>query len=293
MNSTMRTACCILVVCVILLATNNFARAQFGNFEGFSDAPTLREIEEGSAMAGMNTTSADFQAIIDLITKTVEPENWETWGGPGVISEFESIPPVIITTHPPDTSLLGIIRRWRNQREGFQILARRRRQGQESDVAPPSDLTDPFGETSLDPFAPPSNPSGTDPFAPQNEPASDEIPDTDPFATDTPPNRTAPASDADRPKSSQADFSAIIALITETVEPESWDLWGGPGVISEYEGNLSLVIRHGGQVLSSPAVVQPNPRFDRLRIMQRIRERRHPKPNPQMGGGFSREGDMW
>jgi general secretion pathway protein D len=41
----------------------------------------------------------------------------------------------------------------------------------------------------------------------------------------------------------QADFGAIIDLITETVEPESWDDWGGPGSISEFEGNLSLVIR--------------------------------------------------
>jgi predicted Zn-dependent protease len=49
----------------------------------------------------------------------------------------------------------------------------------------------------------------------------------------------------------QADFGAIIDLIQETVEPESWDFWGASGSISEYEGNLSLVIRQTEDVHNS------------------------------------------
>ncbi len=41
---------------------------------------------------------------------------------------------------------------------------------------------------------------------------------------------------------SQADFGSLISLITSTVDPESWDEVGGPGSISEFENNLSLVI---------------------------------------------------
>jgi beta-lactamase regulating signal transducer with metallopeptidase domain len=41
----------------------------------------------------------------------------------------------------------------------------------------------------------------------------------------------------------QADFGAIVNLIEETIDPDSWELWGGPGSIVEHEGNLSLVIR--------------------------------------------------
>lgn len=39
-----------------------------------------------------------------------------------------------------------------------------------------------------------------------------------------------------------ADFDSLIELITSTIAPESWDEVGGPGAVSPYQGNLSLVI---------------------------------------------------
>jgi len=41
---------------------------------------------------------------------------------------------------------------------------------------------------------------------------------------------------------SQADFDSLIELITTTVKPQTWDEVGGPGSISEFQNNLSLVI---------------------------------------------------
>jgi general secretion pathway protein D len=40
----------------------------------------------------------------------------------------------------------------------------------------------------------------------------------------------------------QADFDSLIELITTTVKPQTWDEVGGPGSISEFRNNLSLVI---------------------------------------------------
>jgi general secretion pathway protein D len=40
----------------------------------------------------------------------------------------------------------------------------------------------------------------------------------------------------------QADFDALIDLITTTIAPESWVDVGGPGSIKEFESNLSLVV---------------------------------------------------
>ncbi len=40
----------------------------------------------------------------------------------------------------------------------------------------------------------------------------------------------------------QADFDSLIQLITSTVKPQTWDEVGGPGSISEFRNNLSLVI---------------------------------------------------
>jgi general secretion pathway protein D len=40
----------------------------------------------------------------------------------------------------------------------------------------------------------------------------------------------------------QADFDALIDLITTTIAPESWTDVGGPGAIREFEANLSLVV---------------------------------------------------
>jgi len=40
----------------------------------------------------------------------------------------------------------------------------------------------------------------------------------------------------------QADFDSLIDLIQTTVAPTTWDEVGGPGSISEFRNNLSLVI---------------------------------------------------
>jgi general secretion pathway protein D len=40
----------------------------------------------------------------------------------------------------------------------------------------------------------------------------------------------------------QADFDSLIELITTTVKPQTWDEVGGPGSVSEFANNLSLVI---------------------------------------------------
>lgn len=39
-----------------------------------------------------------------------------------------------------------------------------------------------------------------------------------------------------------ADFDSLIELITTTVKPQTWDEVGGPGTVSEFRNNLSLVI---------------------------------------------------
>ncbi len=40
----------------------------------------------------------------------------------------------------------------------------------------------------------------------------------------------------------QPDFDSLIELITTTVEPQTWEEVGGPGTISPFQNNLSLVI---------------------------------------------------
>jgi hypothetical protein len=115
---------------------------------------------------------------------------------------------------------------------------------------------------------------------------------SDPFAIDSPLNTTETTSDADGPKPSQVDFAAIIDLLTETVEPNSWDSWGGPGTYSEHEGILSLSIGGGVEVHPSPVVVEPKQRFSRLRILQRTISRRRPPTNVGGMGQFNAE-PMW
>lgn len=46
----------------------------------------------------------------------------------------------------------------------------------------------------------------------------------------------------------QADFQSLIELITSTIAPTTWDEVGGPGAISEYRNNLSLVISQTQEV---------------------------------------------
>lgn len=46
----------------------------------------------------------------------------------------------------------------------------------------------------------------------------------------------------------EADFDALIDLITSTVRPTTWDAVGGPGSIAPFETNLSLVISQTQEV---------------------------------------------
>jgi general secretion pathway protein D len=46
----------------------------------------------------------------------------------------------------------------------------------------------------------------------------------------------------------QADFDSLIDLITNTVQPTTWDEVGGPGTVSQFETNLSLVISQTQEV---------------------------------------------
>ncbi|MEQ8788577.1 MAG: hypothetical protein RIC55_19865 [Pirellulaceae bacterium] len=46
----------------------------------------------------------------------------------------------------------------------------------------------------------------------------------------------------------RADFDSLIELITTTISPDSWDEVGGPGSISGFETNLSLVVSQTQEV---------------------------------------------
>lgn len=46
----------------------------------------------------------------------------------------------------------------------------------------------------------------------------------------------------------EADFDTLIELITQTIEPTSWDEIGGPGSIAGFDTNLSLVISQTQEV---------------------------------------------
>jgi hypothetical protein len=50
------------------------------------------------------------------------------------------------------------------------------------------------------------------------------------------------------PNDSAADFSGLIDLITQTMEPKSWEANGGQGTIALFPANLSLVIRQTREV---------------------------------------------
>ena len=47
---------------------------------------------------------------------------------------------------------------------------------------------------------------------------------------------------------SQADFDTLIELITSTVRPQTWSEMGGPGTITGFDTNLSLVISQTQEV---------------------------------------------
>ena len=61
----------------------------------------------------------------------------------------------------------------------------------------------------------------------------------------------------------QADFDSLINLILDTVAPESWLENGGEGSISEFENNLSLVVRQTEEVHEEIADL-----LDQLRRLQ-------------------------
>ena len=53
----------------------------------------------------------------------------------------------------------------------------------------------------------------------------------------------------DHERSGQADFDSLIEVITETIEPESWEELGGAGTVVEFEGaNLSLAVSQTQEV---------------------------------------------
>src|SRR6185295_14732333 len=46
----------------------------------------------------------------------------------------------------------------------------------------------------------------------------------------------------------QPDFDTLVDLITTTVKPQTWDEVGGPGSVSRFPNNLSLVISQTQEV---------------------------------------------
>ena len=60
--------------------------------------------------------------------------------------------------------------------------------------------------------------------------------------------QTAVAGPAAWAAASQADFDSLIELITTTISPQSWDDVGGPGSISGFDTNLSLVVSQTQEV---------------------------------------------
>jgi len=61
----------------------------------------------------------------------------------------------------------------------------------------------------------------------------------------------------------QADFESLIELITSTIAPTTWAEVGGPGTITEFKGNLSLVVSQTQEVHEEIAEL-----LDQLRRLQ-------------------------
>lgn len=61
----------------------------------------------------------------------------------------------------------------------------------------------------------------------------------------------------------QADFESLIELLTSTIAPTTWAEVGGPGTITEFKGNLSLVISQTQEVHEEIADL-----LDQLRRLQ-------------------------
>src|SRR5207237_2778564 len=49
-------------------------------------------------------------------------------------------------------------------------------------------------------------------------------------------------------RGAQPDFDSLTELITSTIAPQSWNEVGGPGAITGYENNLSLVVSQTQEV---------------------------------------------
>lgn len=70
----------------------------------------------------------------------------------------------------------------------------------------------------------------------------------------------------------QPDFDSLIELITNTIEPESWDEAGGAGAIQEFAGNLSLVISQTQSVHEEvAALLQQLRRLQDLQVTIEVR----------------------
>jgi general secretion pathway protein D len=61
-------------------------------------------------------------------------------------------------------------------------------------------------------------------------------------------NATAPAGPGGLGGASKPDFDSLTELITSTIAPQTWQEVGGPGAISGYENNLSLVVSQTQEV---------------------------------------------
>ncbi|HZN34465.1 MAG TPA: M56 family metallopeptidase, partial [Pirellulaceae bacterium] len=66
------------------------------------------------------------------------------------------------------------------------------------------------------------------------------------------------------PAVAKADFDPLIQLITTTIAPQSWDSTGGPGSLSAFETNMSLVVSQSQEVHEQIA--------DTLQQLRRLRD---------------------
>jgi len=76
----------------------------------------------------------------------------------------------------------------------------------------------------------------------------------------------APGEQLDRiSETNPGDFDALIELITTTIAPDTWQRFGGAGVINAHEGTLSLIVRQSDQTHHGIADL-----LDQLRRLQNV-----------------------
>jgi hypothetical protein len=68
------------------------------------------------------------------------------------------------------------------------------------------------------------------------------------YAVEHPYSKVYPVADLVSPVTTSKDFDELIDLITNTIQPASWDPAGGAGSITAFESNLSLVIHQTDEV---------------------------------------------